>query len=511
MNNVLEWLEQSERALPHKACVSDPSDSLTFAELGARARSFATWLVRATCHQPRQAVALYLDKSPLTFAAMLGTVYAGGFYSVIDTRQPQVRVSHILSALEATVVLADQGTLADAHAAADELGIPVCDIAEATCEVDEGLLRARRAQALDTDPLYVNFTSGSTGTPKGVVVSHRSVIDFIPLFAATFGIGQEDVIANQAPFDFDVSVKDVYTSLCTGASMHLVPRAYFSNPTQLMDYLAEVRPTTLTWAVSALCFVSIMGGLDYREPASVRRVLFSGEVMPPAQLAAWQRHLPDATFANLYGPTEITCNCTYHIIDRAYDPSEVIPMGRPFPNERVLLLDEEGRLVTSTGVPGEVCVCGTCLALGYLGDPDRTAKAFVQNPLNGRWMETMYKTGDLAKLDDDGNLVFVARKDHQIKHLGQRIELTDIEASAQSVPGVEQACCLYDSVRKRLILCYVGGIDKKDLKRHLRTLLPPYMQPNTCRQLESFPLTKNGKIDRRALEGSPKAQRRPRT
>jgi acyl-coenzyme A synthetase/AMP-(fatty) acid ligase len=174
-------------------------------------------------------------------------------------------------------------------------------------------------------------------------------------------------------------------------------------------------------------------------------------------------------------------------------------MGRPFPNERVLLLDEEGRLVTSTGVPGEVCVCGTCLALGYLGDPDRTAKAFVQNPLNGRWMETMYKTGDLAKLDDDGNLVFVARKDHQIKHLGQRIELTDIECHAQTIEGVEQACCLYDDVKKRIHLCYVGTPDRKAVKAELREAVPSYMVPNNTHQLDAFPLTKNGKIDRVAL------------
>ena len=502
MHSVLCMLDETAHRLPNKTAVQDPESSLTFGELRAMARSMGTWLASKGGVDPRDAVALYLEKSPLALAAMLGTVYAGGFYSVIDVRQPQNRVQSICETLHPALVLTDAANAEHARELFANTALCVVDIADiAAAPVDDDLLCERRTNAVDTDPLYVNFTSGSTGTPKGVAVCQRSVLDFIPVFTSTFGICEQDVIANQAPFDFDVSVKDIYSCLHVGATLVIVPRPYFSNPTQLMDYLCDNGATTLVWAVSALCFVSIMGGFDYRVPTSVRHVLFSGEVMPPKQLATWQKNLPEARFVNLYGPTEVTCNCTYFSIERSYGSAEVIPMGTPFANEKVFLLDEHNALVppSSAQVTGEVCVAGTCLALGYLGDATRTSAAFVQNPLHDRWPETVYRTGDLACYDEDGNLVFVSRKDHQIKHLGQRIELGDIEAAATAVDGVEQTCCLYDSQRKRLVLCYVGSIERKDLKERLRITLPQYMVPNNTKKLEAMPLTKNGKIDRGEL------------
>lgn len=499
MTNVLEWLEASARRLPNKLAVADPAGGMTFGELRDASASIGTWL--AGRMRPRTAVALYLEKSPLALAGMLGAVYAGGFYSVLDVRQTPSRLASICQSLRPACILTDRANLERAHQLFDGLGYQVAlleDVASTT--PDEDALLAIRAQATDVDPLYVNFTSGSTGTPKGVVVGHRSVIDFIPTLDGTFGIGEDDVLANQAPFDFDVSVKDIYSGLLQGATVSLVPRDYFVNPTQLMDYLCDTGATTLIWAVSALCFISIMGGLDYRTPTSIRRVMFSGEVMPPKQLREWQRHLPGTQYVNLYGPTEITCNCTYFVVDREYKKGEVIPMGKPFPNEKVFLLGPDDSLVSEPGVEGEVCVSGTALGLGYLGEPERTAESFVQNPLNDRWLERIYRTGDLATYDGAGNLVYASRKDHQIKHLGQRIELGDIEAAAQAVEGVQRACCLYDHRRKRIHLVYMGTLPKEELFDALKVALPQYMVPNKVHQTGQMPLTKNGKIDRRALE-----------
>lgn len=497
--NVLSWLEETAAHVPDKIAVADTTSSLTFAQLLEASRQAGTWIARRS--QPRQAVALYLEKSTAALACMLGAVQAGCFYSVIDVRQTEVRVQAICEALSPAVILTDAANETHARELFADTPWEVALVDEALCtESDSDTLQALRAQAIDVDPLYCNFTSGSTGTPKGVVVSHRSVIDFIPQLDGIFGITEHDVIANQAPFDFDVSVKDIYSMLNTGATMRLVPREFFSQPTMLMDYLCDTSATVLIWAVSAMCFVSIMNGFDYRMPEHIHLVMFSGEVMPPKQLGVWQKALPAATFVNLYGPTEITCNCTYQTIERAYAKDEVIPMGRPFPNEKVFLLDDKDQLVTEVGVQGEICVSGTSLALGYLGRPDLTAAAFVQNPLNSRWMETIYRTGDLASYDQEGNLVYASRKDHQIKHLGQRIELGDIEAAAQAVDGVDRACCLYDGQRKRLHLVYVGTLEKGELTSCLKETLPQYMVPNRTHQIDEMPLTKNGKIDRRALE-----------
>lgn len=501
MHNVLEWLERSAARAPDKVAVAGPQDHLTFAQLAEGSRRVGSWLA-AHGMSSRRGVAFYLEKSPSALSGMLGAVFAGGFYSVLDVRQPAARIQSICATLDPLVVVADDANLAAAREALEATAWEVVPLGELlSASEDAALLSAARAQATDVDPLYVNFTSGSTGTPKGVVVSHRSVIDFIPTFVRTFGMGEDDVFANQAPFDFDVSVKDIYSCLLLGARLQLVPRPYFTAPTTLMDYLADTHATTLVWAVSALCFVSIMNAFDYRVPKDVRRVLFSGEVMPPKQLSRWRAHLPDVTYVNLYGPTEITCNCTYYVVDRDFGKGEAIPMGRPFDNERVFLLGEGEREVTPdmVGVEGEICVAGTALGLGYLGDAGRTGEAFVQNPLERRWLDPIYRTGDLARYDSAGNLVYSSRKDHQIKHLGQRIELGDIESTAAALAGVDQAACTYDARRKKIHLFYVGEASHEEVALSLRAQLPSYMAPNGIHALEAMPLTKNGKVDRSLL------------
>lgn len=230
---------------------------------------------------------------------------------------------------------------------------------------------------MDTDPLYVNFTSGSTGVPKGIAVSHRSVIDFIDCFPSLFGITSADKLANQAPFDFDVSVKDIYSCLKTGAELVIVPRALFSGPAALADFLAEKKITVMIWAVSALCLLTRFHALEYRTPETLRKILFSGEVMPAKALSVLRERLPEALFVNLYGPTEITCNCTYHILDPARDYADGIPLGVPFPNEEVFLLSEDGGEIlppsadgSQTDGPqakeGEICVPGQRAGAGLL-------------------------------------------------------------------------------------------------------------------------------------------------
>ena len=495
--SVLEWLEASAQARPDKVAFADVESQLTYAELMARAKAVGSALVPLV--EPRQPVALYLEKTTRAIAGLFGVVYAGCCYSFIDLRQPEARIAKIVETLRPACVLVDAQSAAQAREMFPA-GTRLVEIEPLLGGApDEGALADRRAQACATDPLYINFTSGSTGTPKGVAVSHASVASFIPVSDETLGIAGDDVFANQAPLDFDVSVKDIYSAIYLGATVHLVPRDYFSVPTQLLDYLCERRPTVLVWAVSAMCFVSIMQGFDYKVPETVRLVAFSGEVMPVKQLNVWRAALPDARFFNVYGPTEITCNCTYYPIERAFEKDEVIPIGRPFSVNDVFLVDEGGARVTEAGVPGELHVGGPTVALGYWNDPERTAAAFVAHPFDEQG-GIVYKTGDLARYDEAGDLVYLSRVDHQIKHMGQRIELGEIDAAAHAVEGVTRACCVYDHVRKRIRMFYTGTIDKKDLSAALHEALPAFMTPNNIRQIAEMPLTKNGKIDRAKLE-----------
>ena len=288
--------------------------------------------------------------------------------------------------------------------------------------------------------------------------------------------------------------------MLTGAKVQLIPRAYFSNPMQLMDYLVDKNVTVLIWAVSAMCFVSIMNGFGYKIPTSINKIMFSGELMPIKQLKIWKKYLPNAMYVNLYGPTEITCNCTYHVLDREYENTEILPIGIPFENEKVFLLDEKNELVKEPNKEGEICVSGTSLALGYYNDPIKTSQVFVQSPLNKKYNELIYRTGDLGKYDEKGLLYYTSRKDFQIKHLGHRIELGEIEVATTARDGVSRVCCLYDNIKKKILMFYTGNKEKKELLKELKVILPPFMLPNTITQLEEMPLNKNGKIDRNALK-----------
>ena len=494
-NNVIEWLEKNAKTFPDKTAFTDESSSISFLELKQKALASATLICKKAL--PKTPVAFYLEKCTDAVCTMMGTAYAGCFYSFIDVRQPQTRAKNVLETLKASIIITNQENEEKLCSFYSGKYFLISDLF--STEINNELIEQRKNNYLDVNPLYVNFTSGSTGNPKGVTISHRSVIDFIPVFCKELSLTSEDSFANQAPFDFDVSVKDIYSGLYLGATVHLIPREFFSSPIKLMDFLDEKKPSTLIWAVSALCFVSIMKGLDYKVPDSIKNIMFSGEIMPVKQLHVWQKFIPQSRYINLYGPTEITCNCTYYILNKDFEETETIPIGKAFKNEKVFLLDEEDKLITEKNIPGEICVSGSCVGLGYYNNIERTQEAFVQNPLNPFYNEIIYRTGDLGKYADDENLIYIGRKDFQIKHMGHRIELGEIETAAMSIKDVSRACCLFDSDKGRLILFYTGNSEKAELLKQLRSMLPPFMIPSTVKNIDEMPLNKNGKIDRKQL------------
>ena len=496
MKNVLEYLENSTQKTPDKVAVIDENGRCTYEQMMQSSRHIASSLVgQIRIGEP---VAVLMEKGIPALTSFWGIVYAGGFYVFFNPELPTVRLQQMQQVLGARRVITDK----DHAETALQVFAPeaVCFVEECReTPVREQALQEVRDQMIDTDPLYANFTSGSTGTPKGVVVSHRSVLDFIDVFVPLFHITEKDRIANQAPFDFDVSVKDIYSAIKTGATLVTVPKTLFSRPVQLLDYLCDNRITTMIWAVSALCLITTFHGLDYRVPDTVQKVLFSGEVMPAKHLANWRSHLPHAMFVNLYGPTEITCNCTYYMLEPERDYKQGLPIGKAFPNEQVFLLDEQNQLVTSPGTEGEICGPGPALALGYFRAPEQTAAAFVQNPLNPWYPERIYRTGDLGRYGEDGELYFTGRKDFQIKHMGHRIELEEVERAIAAQPGIDRCCCVFDEKKHKLYGFYIGDRDKKELHTQLRQVLPVYMVPGALYQMENFPLTKNGKTDRKLL------------
>ena len=516
MRNVLEYLEHSAARFPDKVFAEDESGSCSFSEMMENCRRAGSGLIEfrfcgadagmgAAGRQPVRAggtgtrgVGVYMDKGIGALTAFWGIVYAGGFYVPLNPELPDERLRRTQEVLQAACVITDREHLEKAGELFPGTRLVLITDLIRT-KTDEDGLSAVRCRMIDTDPLYAIFTSGSTGVPKGVLISHRSVIDFIDIFTDLFGIRDGDVIGNQAPFDFDVSTKDLYSAMKTGATLSIIPRRLFSNPTGLLDWICDRKITTMIWAVSALCLISTFHGLDYRVPESVRQILFSGEVMPLKHLKTWREHLPKARFVNLYGPSEITCNCTYHILDPGRDYEGGIPIGIPFPNEDVFLLDEGNRRVELPQAEGEICVRGSALGLGYLRAPQQTAAAFTLNPLNSAWPERIYRTGDLGKYAQDGELYFCGRKDFQIKYMGHRIELEEIERAVCAVDNVERCCCVFDEAKQKLYGFYMGLLDKKELHAALKSTLPAFMVPGSLVRVEEYPLTKNGKIDRRKL------------
>lgn len=492
-SNILDHLERTERRFGDKTAVEDEKSSLTYRELVTAAKRIGTGIARRV--PPESPVPILMEKSPLTLAAMLGAVYAGCFYVPVNPGNPPQRLERILGVLDPGIVVTERGTAGmPGETGYGEVAVDIEDLSGSDAE--EALLAQIRESHKETDILYALFTSGSTGTPKAVAVSHQSVIQFIGHFTEIFGVSQADRVGNQAPFDFDVSVKDIYSCIMTGAKLVLIPKAYFATPPRLMDYLCGKKVTTMIWAVSALTLISSLKGLDYRVPEKVDKIMFSGEAMPPKQLRIWQEALPKAEFVNLYGPTEVTCNCTYYRIGRKYGDGEKIPIGKAFPGRTVFLTDEDGTEIVTPGETGEICSAGESLASGYYRSEEQTKERFVICPVKGGAGQRVYKTGDLGYYDENGELVFAGRKDFQIKHMGHRIELEEVESAMNAVRGVTKSCCVFDHKRNRMSGFYIGEAEPSEVRWHMKEKVPVYMVPSRIRQVAAMPLNKNGKTDR---------------
>lgn len=501
-NSVLRWLLDTADKYPDKTAIVDERGSIKYGEYLATSLALAREIININREMDitnKVPVVVYLEKGCEVLASFMGTAFSGCFYSPIDVEMPGQRVEKILETLSPAIVI----TSRDLKRKFEEFNykvnyiiyedvIPKTDDKEVVIPVTENII--------DTDLLYVLFTSGSTGIPKGVSICHRSVIDYIDWVTEEFHITKEDSFGNQAPFYFDNSILDIYSTIKTGATLYIIPRKLFFQPVPLLEYIRENKINTIFWVPSALMVVSKLKAFRNVDLSdTLKRVLFCGEVMPNKQLNIWRKFLPDVTYSNLYGPTEITDACTFYTVDREFSDDESLPIGKPMKNTDILVLNDKDELVKGDEI-GELCVRGTSLAMGYYNNPEKTSAAFVQNPLNKAVPEIIYRTGDLVKYNEFGELLYLSRKDFQIKHLGHRIELGEIETAASSIEEITLCCCLYDDKKQKIVLFMDSDLDKEYVKEKLLLSIPEYMIPGKYIYVEDMPINANGKIDRVKLK-----------
>ena len=491
--NVIEYLERTVCSFPNKEAVRDSEMSITFSELWNTARKISN-AIKAEGIQRNSPIGVYIPKGCKMVESFAGINMSSCFYVPLDTKSPDTRILSILTTLEANCVVTDKAHKPQLSNFYKGRTIVIEDVYEKVW-ADGG--DNNNILQIDTDPVYSIFTSGSTGAPKGVVIAHRGVIDYIDWAVSTFNITSDSVIGNQAPFYFDNSTLDIYLMYSTGATLDVIPESCFAFPAKLIDYLNEHKITFVFWVPFVLVNLANMDIFASKKPNYLKDVLFAGEVMPNKHLNYWRKHLPHCRYANLYGPTEITVDCTYYIVERDFTDDEPLPIGIPCRNSDVLILVDRQRLAKQ-GEQGELCVRGSSLALGYYNNIEKTASAFIQNPLHNHYPEIIYCTGDVVYENELGEIVYVGRVDAQIKHNGYRIELGEIEMAILGTNMVDNCCVVYDFNNKKIVLFYQAteDLNMAEFRKVLATKVPRYMLPTVYHREEMLKQNNSGKIDR---------------
>lgn len=487
--NVLDYLENSSKNCPSKLAFSDENNSITFNLLREYAQSLGSTIALKTDNTIKRPIIVMVKNNAYDIVGFMGTLYSGNFYVPIDEKMPKERLEAIISKLNPLMIL-HQSEYSTEYSS-------LCIEDNIENKIDVNNLENIRNRIIDVDPAYIIFTSGSTGIPKGIVITHRAIIDLVEWLSETFEFTSEDVLGNQTPFYFDASVKDIYLTLKNSLTTYIIPKKLFMFPIKLIEYLNENKVTTILWATSAINLVANSKVFDSSKPKYLNKVFFAGEAMYAKNLNVWRKEITNAKYINLYGPTEITVDCTYYVVDREFEDDEIIPIGNNCKNMEILLLDDELNFTKN----GEIYVRGTGVSLGYYNESEKTNNSFIQNPHNLCYRDIVYRTGDIAKYNEKGELVFICRKDGQVKHMGNRIELGEIEVAVNSMDNVDEAVCLFDNNTDKIILvCRGKELTNSLIISSLSSKLPKYMLPNSIKILEDMPYNRNGKIDRVKLK-----------
>lgn len=499
--NLIEYFVETVTRFPERNAIIDGERRMSFKELDGAVRRLAGVIIgKAGCKN--RPIAVFMPKCAEALQADLAITYSGNAYMNLDVKNPAERLGNILSLVKPAAVLTNsrfQAMIAPVAEASHTGIINVDEIAADEPVLTQEELLERLGDIIDTDPYCIINTSGSTGTPKGVVLNHKSFIDFMAQTFDEYHFSEKDVIGSLSPVVFDIWSYELCLLMGRGASIVVIPDTYSAFPVKILQLMQQQAVSYIFWVPTIMVNIANMGLLTQMPLPALRLCWFAGEVFPTKQFNIWRHHLPQTTFANFYGPIEITLDCIYYTIERELPDDEPIPIGKPFRNTGVLLLNEDNQLVTEAYKEGEICIRGTSLAMGYYNNPEKTAAAFVQNPLNRSYPEIIYRTGDMAFFNDRGEIVFKGRKDSLIKHMGYRIELGEIEhVIINTLKLVKNGCVVYNHLRKEITLYYEAEneITAAEFRKSIGNALPKYMIPVVFHHLPELKRNTNGKIDR---------------
>lgn len=496
---IQEYFCASAQKFPDKTAVCCDDNSITFDALDKFTNAFARTLKTLT-HRGNL-IPFFLPKSIESIKSILSILKADCAYIPVDINSPAQRLEAILSSANSTVLIVNSQSEQLFKKLLPDHKIHLINIDHFT-HGDNSPLDYKN---LSIDLAYVLFTSGSTGIPKGVMIPHKAIIDYIDWCTDTYQLSDADIISNHAPLYFDNSTFDLYTAFKTGATLHLVHEELNAVIPLLVKWLNEREITTFFCVPSVLTLLLKSRRLKENCFPKLRHLICAGEVLPTEVLAEWMQRYPHIQFTNMYGPTEITVDCSFHVIHQIpHDLSLPIPIGKARKNMELLVRTSEGNLSTAIGAEGELLVRGTAVAYGYLGDAERTNNVFIQHPAHNFFHDPLYCTGDLVRINAQGDFIFLGRADDQIKFLGYRIELGEIESQLRVIDGIEEGIVVFNHTEEEstrelgALVSLSKGFTLEDLREALKLRLPHYMLPTKLVTFDlEFPRTPNGKYDRK--------------
>jgi amino acid adenylation domain-containing protein len=515
-------IRESASRHPEQIALIHQGQVITYSDLEAQSNVFSNLLLSLPSAKYER-IGIYLNRGIDSIVAAIGALKAGAIYVPIDPQSPVRRLQFIIGHCEIRTILTTQNRISNLEESFSEgsplKNVVVMDAAEALppSRVAPNLVawkqasmgfdaREQAVSTIDGDPAYILFTSGSTGSPKGVTLSHLNALTFIESAFNFFQITKDDRLSNICPLHFDMSVFDIYVAIKAAATTVIVPETSAIFPAKVAEIISTQKISVWNSVPSAISMLATLSNLAKYDFSRLRLVLFAGEVFPLKYLRRLKPLIQNARFCNMYGQTEANSS-TYHWVDELPpNDNATLPIGSALPNFEVFAIDNDGHLVSEPGQEGELYVRASTVSLGYWADPERTAKAFVANPLAPESRERLYKTGDLVRLNPDGEFVFLNRKDFMIKSRGYRIEIGEIESVLCNHPGIKAAVVI--PIPDELIGNRISAIieplpsvqmDRDDILNYCAKQLPKYMVPEIIQFRNSLPITSSGKIDRQQL------------